>query len=84
MEYLVSINFNIHNKCNELTFVISNRKEVVDLTLGIAKIGDIVFQVGDVEVTRLAYCNPKRTKDLKANPGAVLSYSPGAECIAGC
>jgi hypothetical protein len=42
MEYLVSINFNIHSKCNEPTFVISNRKEVLDLTLGTAKIGDIV------------------------------------------
>jgi hypothetical protein len=42
MEYLVSINFDTHNKCNEPTFVISNRKEVVDLRLGIAKIGDTV------------------------------------------
>jgi hypothetical protein len=37
MEYLVSINLSILNKGNEATFVISNRKEVIDLTLGPAR-----------------------------------------------
>jgi hypothetical protein len=95
MEYLVTTNVNILNKGNEPTFVISNRKEVIHLTLGTDKVGDlvtnwhasnvislsdhryIVFQVGDVEVTRLTYCNPKRTnwesywEDLKVNLGVV-------------
>jgi hypothetical protein len=95
MEYLVSTNLNILNKGNEPTFVISNRKEVIDLTLGTDKIGDLVtnwhvsddislsdhrytvFQVGDLEVTRLTYCNPKRTnwesyqEELKVNLGVV-------------
>jgi hypothetical protein len=79
LEYSVSKNFNILNKGNEPTFVISNRKEVIDLTIGTDKIRDlvskwhacdkislsdhryIVFQVGDLEVTRLTYHNPKRT-----------------------
>jgi hypothetical protein len=80
---------------------ISNRKEVIDLTLGTDQVGDlvsiwhvsdeislsdhryIVFQVGDLEVTRLTYCSPKRTnwesyqKDLKANLGAITL---GAGC----
>jgi hypothetical protein len=42
MGYLVSTNLNILNKDNEPTFVISNRKEVIDLTLGTDKIGDLV------------------------------------------
>jgi hypothetical protein len=42
VEYLVSTNLNILNKGNEPTFVISNRKEVIDLTLGTDKIGDLV------------------------------------------
>jgi hypothetical protein len=75
--------------------------EVIDLTLGTDKIGDlvtnwhvsdeislsdhgyIVFQVGDLEVTRLTYHNPKRTnwesyqEDLKVNLGVVprVTYS---------
>jgi hypothetical protein len=79
MDYLVSTNLNILNKGNKPTFVISDRKEVIDLTLGTDKIGDlvtnwhvsdeismsdhryVVFQVGDLEVTRLTYRNPKRT-----------------------
>ena len=79
MEYLVSTNLNILNKGNVPTFVISNTMEVIDLTLGTDKIGDlvtnwhvsyeislsvhryIVFQVGDLEITRLTYRNPKRT-----------------------
>jgi hypothetical protein len=95
MEYLVSTNLGTLNKGNGHTFVISNRKEVTDLTLGTDKIGDLVtnyhifdeislsdhrntvFQVGDLEVTRLTYCNPKRTnwesyrEDLKVNLGVV-------------
>jgi hypothetical protein len=39
---LVSTNLSILNKGNEPTFVISNRKEVIDLTLGTVKIGDLV------------------------------------------
>jgi hypothetical protein len=39
MEYLVSTNLNIPNKP---TFVISNRKELIDLTLRTDKIGDLV------------------------------------------
>jgi hypothetical protein len=42
MECLVSTNLNILNKGNKPTFVISNRKEVTDLTLGTDKIGDLV------------------------------------------
>jgi hypothetical protein len=98
MEYLVSRNLNIFNKGNEPTFVISNRKEVIDLTLGTDEIGDvvtnwhvsdeiplsdhryIVFQVGDLEVTRLTYRNPKRTnrescrEDLKVNLGVYQEF----------
>jgi hypothetical protein len=95
MEYLVTTNLNILNKGNKPSFVISNRKEVIDLILGTDKIGDlvtnwhvcdeislsdhryIVYQVGDLEVTRLTYCNPKRTtwesyrEHLKVNLGVV-------------
>jgi hypothetical protein len=95
VEYLVSTNLSILNKGNEPTFVTSNRKEVIDLTLGTDKIGDLVtnwhisdeislsdhryieFQVGDLEVTRLTYRNPKGTnwesyqEDLKVNLGMV-------------
>jgi hypothetical protein len=42
MEYLVSRNLNIFNKGNEPTFVISNRKEIIHLTLGSDKIVDFV------------------------------------------
>jgi hypothetical protein len=34
MEYLVGSNLNILNRGNEPTFVVRNRKEVIDLTLG--------------------------------------------------
>jgi hypothetical protein len=95
IEYLLSTNLNILNKGNEPTFVISNRKGVLDLTLGTDKSGDLVtnwhvsdeislsdhrytvFQVGELEVTRFTYRNPKRTnwesyrEDLKANLGVV-------------
>jgi hypothetical protein len=42
MEFLVSSNLNILNHGNEPTFVVRNRKEVIDLTLGANKIGDLV------------------------------------------
>jgi hypothetical protein len=42
MEYLVSSNRNILNHSNEPTFVVSNRKEVIDLTLGTNKIANLV------------------------------------------
>jgi hypothetical protein len=95
MEYLVSSNLGILNKGNKPTFLISNRKEVIDFTLGTDKIGDLMtnwhvsdeislsdhryieFQVGDLEVTRLTYRNPKRInresyqEDLKVNLGVV-------------
>jgi hypothetical protein len=41
MEYLVSSNLNILNQGNEPTFVASNRKEVIDLTLGTNKIANL-------------------------------------------
>lgn len=40
--YLVSTKLNIFYKGNKLTFVISNRQEVIDLTLGTEKIGNLV------------------------------------------
>jgi hypothetical protein len=42
MEFRVSSNFNILNHGNEPAFVVHNRKEVIDLTLGTNKIGDLV------------------------------------------
>jgi hypothetical protein len=42
LEYLVSANLNILNKGNEPTFVVSNRQEVTDLTLGTDKVVDLV------------------------------------------
>jgi hypothetical protein len=42
MEFLVSSNLNILNQGNEPTFVVCNRKEVIDLTLGTNKIGNLV------------------------------------------
>jgi hypothetical protein len=42
MEFLVSLNLNILNRGKEPAFVVHNRKEVVDLTLGTNKIGDLV------------------------------------------
>jgi hypothetical protein len=42
MEYLVSSNLNILNQGNEPTFVVRNRKEVIGLTLGTNKIGNLV------------------------------------------
>jgi hypothetical protein len=42
MEFLVSSNLNILNCGNEPTFVVRNRKEVIDLTLRTNKIGDLV------------------------------------------
>ena len=42
MECLVSLNLNILNYGNEPTFVVCNRKEVIDLTLGTNNIGNLV------------------------------------------
>jgi hypothetical protein len=42
MEFLVSSNLNILNRRNELAFVVCNRKEVIELTLGTNKIGNLV------------------------------------------
>jgi len=51
----------------------------------------IQFQVGDLEVTRVPYCAPKRTnwevykEDPKANQGVISRVDMlGAECTAGC
>jgi hypothetical protein len=41
-EYLVSSNLDILNRGKEPTFVITNRKEVIDLTLGTNHIGNLV------------------------------------------
>lgn len=40
---MVSTNLNILIKGNEPAFVITNRKEVIDLTLGTDKTGDLVI-----------------------------------------
>jgi hypothetical protein len=42
MRYLASLNLNILNQGNEPTFVIHNRKEVIDFVLGTNKIGNLV------------------------------------------
>ncbi|PNF41013.1 hypothetical protein B7P43_G08809 [Cryptotermes secundus] len=42
MEYLVSSNLNILHQGNEPTFVICNGQEVIDLTLGTNKIGNLI------------------------------------------
>ncbi|PNF28303.1 hypothetical protein B7P43_G05453 [Cryptotermes secundus] len=42
MEFLVSSNLNILNHGNQPTFVVCNRKEVTDLTLGTNNIGNLV------------------------------------------
>jgi hypothetical protein len=79
LEYLVSANLNILNKGNEPNFLVCNRQEVIDLTLGTDKVVDLVsdwhvsdetflsdhryilFQVRDIEISKIAYRNPKRT-----------------------
>jgi hypothetical protein len=43
MEFVVISNLNILNRSNEPTFVVHNRKEVIDLTLGTNKIGSLVI-----------------------------------------
>jgi hypothetical protein len=42
MEYSVRTDLNFLNKGNEPTFALSNRKEVIDLTLGTDMIGNLV------------------------------------------
>jgi hypothetical protein len=67
-EILVSTNLNILNKGNEPTSVISKEQEVKlwtdnteDLVTNWHVSDDISFPVDDQAVTRLTYCNPKRT-----------------------
>jgi hypothetical protein len=48
---MVSSNLNILNHGNEPTFVTCNRKEVIDLTLGTNKIGNLV--IGTYLMSRL-------------------------------
>jgi hypothetical protein len=83
MEYLVSSNLNILNLGNEPSFVICNRKEVIDLTLGTNKIGNLVsnwhvsddpslsicFHLGNTDITRVTFRDTKRTswKSYKDN-----------------
>jgi hypothetical protein len=95
MEYLVSSNLNILNQGNEPTFVIRNRKEVTDLTLGTTRIENVVsnwhvsdepsfsdhrhicFQIGNIDITRVTFRDPKRTNwesykdNLKVNLGTM-------------
>jgi hypothetical protein len=75
MELLVSSNLNNLNCGNEPTFVVCNRKEVIDLT-DESSLSDhtyICFQIGDITPNYVTFRNPKRTKwesykdDLKAN-----------------
>jgi hypothetical protein len=42
IKFLVSLSLNILNRVNKPTFVVRSRKEVIDLTLGTNKIGDLV------------------------------------------
>jgi hypothetical protein len=42
IKFLVSSNLNILNQGNEPIFVVCNRKEVIDLTLGTNNIGNLV------------------------------------------
>jgi hypothetical protein len=42
VEFLVSLNLNILYQVNKANFVVCNRKEVIDLTLGTNKIGNLV------------------------------------------
>jgi hypothetical protein len=75
MEFLVSSNLNILNRGNEPIFAVHNRKEVIDLTLGTNKIGDLVsneaslsdhryicFQIGNITTNYVTFRNPQRTK----------------------
>ena len=54
MEYSVSINLNILNRENKPTFVISNRKEVINLTLGTDKIRVLVTKWHESDEISLA------------------------------
>jgi hypothetical protein len=45
IEFLVSLNLNILNHANKPTFVVCNRKEVTDLTLGTKKIVNLVIGI---------------------------------------
>ena len=56
MEYLMSTKLNILNRGNKYTLVINNRTQVIDLTLGTYKIGDLLsnWHVSD-EVCQTTY-----------------------------
>jgi hypothetical protein len=41
---MVGLNVNVLNQDNELTFVITNRKEIIDLTVGINEAGNLVSE----------------------------------------
>jgi hypothetical protein len=49
MEYLVSSNLNILNQGKEPTLVIHNRNEVIDLTLGTNRIGNLIRTTNKLE-----------------------------------
>lgn len=89
MEYLVRTILNILNKGMMPTLVISKSKEVIDLTIAIDKTGNLVtkWHVFDkiplsdhryilFQITRVTWCNPKRTTwksywiDLQENLGS--------------
>jgi hypothetical protein len=79
VEYLMSSNITILKQGDKSTFMIRNRKEVIDLTLGSDWIGNlmrnrhvsdkpslsdhryILFQIGNADITRVTFCDPKRT-----------------------
>ncbi|PNF38780.1 hypothetical protein B7P43_G12820 [Cryptotermes secundus] len=58
MEFLLCSNLNILNHGNEPTFVVCNRKEVIDLTLGTNDIGNLINRSTGVGV----YCYGTRRK----------------------
>jgi hypothetical protein len=60
MEFLVSSKLNILNCGNEPTFVVCNRKEVIDLTLGTNKIVNLVSN-RHVSINQFTFRNPRRT-----------------------
>jgi hypothetical protein len=97
VEYLMSSNLNILNQGNKPTFVISNGKEAIDLTLGtewtenlvrnwhvsdepsLSDHKHILFQIGNIEITRVTFRDPKRTdwksyEDLIVNLEAAQCY----------
>jgi hypothetical protein len=98
VEHLPSSNLYILNQGNEPTFVVSNRMEVFNFTLGTNWIGNLVinwqvsdepalsdyryilFQIGNVENTKITFRDPKKTgwksyvEDLTVNLGSIPRY----------